>query len=337
MKGRIIGCSLIAFVLLASFKVLAITPQAPPFLKPGDKIAVISPSGTHSLNVVDSARSAFSKWGFETVVGKNIGKSFHGFAGTIAQRKADLLWALRDTTIKAIMCADGGYGACHLLCEIPLKEFNAHPKWLIGYSDITALHSAQVVAGNMSIHGNMCYYLRKTGGTDTLSLIMRDILLGKAPSYTVPGYSLNVPGTATGIVVGGNISVFTDLAGSQYDFLGADFVKGKDIILFFEDTNEDISHVDRMLHQLKLRGLLSHVKGIIVGKFKGYKAIKGYKSMEDMLSSYLKHCKVPVCYDFPTGHFPDSNYPMIEGCPAKLTVAKDSVKLEFMFKTPKMK
>lgn len=330
--NRKVRILLVLMVLVAQCAVGAVNeplPVPPPFLKEGDKIAVLSPSGAHTYNIVDSACAVFGRWGYQGVIGPNVGARWHGFAGTVEQRKNDLLWALRDTTVRAIMCADGGYGVINMLCEVPMEEFRNNPKWIIGYSDITGLLSAQVRAGNMAIHGNMCYWLRKTHGTDRLSQILREILTGEFPGYVIRGHKYNVKGTAQGILLGGNISVFTDLAGSDYDFLAKEFIADKDVILFFEDTNEDMPHVDRMLQQLRIRGIINHVKGVIVGRFKGYSPTNGWSSMYELLNHYFKDSSIPVCYDFPTGHFADQNYPLIEGCPVTLTVEADSVTLDF--------
>ena len=148
--NRKVRIFLVLMVLVAQCAVAAVNeplPAPPPFLKPGDKIAVLSPSGAHTYNIVDSACAVFGRWGYQGVIGPNVGARWHGFAGTVEQRKNDLLWALRDTTVRAIMCADGGYGVINVLCEVPIEEFRNNPKWIIGYSDITGLLSTQVRAG----------------------------------------------------------------------------------------------------------------------------------------------------------------------------------------------
>ena len=175
------------------------------------------------------------------------------------------------------------------ICKCSATTLRRYPKWIIGYSDITALHSAEVRAGNMSLHANMAGWLLEEGGTDTLSTILRNALMGQLPAYKVEGSRYNNPGKASGILVGGNLTVFNNLAGTPYDFLDPTFMRDHDFILFFEDVHENFTHVDRMIHQLQARGVLSRLKGIIVGKFKDYSREDGYTSMHDMLYDYLKY------------------------------------------------
>lgn len=299
-------------------------PQA---LKSGDTIAIISPSSTPTREVVERGCAVLRGWGYVPMVGKHVFSSYHGFAGTAEERAADLLWALRDSTIKAIMCSRGGDGAVQVLQRIPLKEFANHPKWLIGFSDATALHSGMVSAGVMSIHGTMCEGIAARSDDDPVILAMRQILQGQMPVYSVSHHPLDQTGEATGILVGGNMSVFSGLAGSDYDFLNhAD----KGLILFFEDTGEGMSKVDRMLHQIEIRGILPRLKGIIVGHFSKYKeGESGFETMYDMLHEYLRHYDIPVCYDFPIGHHSGKNWPLVEGCRVRLTVTADGTQLDF--------
>ncbi len=304
-------------------------PVLPAFLSPGDKVAIISPAGSVSYSVSLAAANVLRSWGYTPVMGENLGKSRHGFAGSIAQREKDLLTALQDTSVKAIFCSNGGYGSVQLLCNIPLTVFRHNPKWIIGYSDITALHSANVSAGVMSIHSNMAYRLKRTGGDDTTSQALRGLLAGNMPLYRIKTHPLSTHGEAKGILVGGNMSVFTDLAESDYDFLNRKFMDSHDVILFIEDVHENLTHVDRMLHQLKIRGVLPRLKGLIIGLFKDYVRENGYASMEEMLHGYLKDYKFPICYKFPVGHQGDSNFPLIEGCSVVLNVSPDSTTLTF--------
>lgn len=308
--------------------------EAPQFLQPGDKIAVISPGSAISSDKVTRACAALRNWGLEPVVGEHALDSYHLWAGTIANRTADLLWALRDPEIKAIICSRGGYGSSQLLPEIPQDTLRKYGKWLIGYSDITALHSGMVRAGHMSIHGNMCGYLSDTGGTDARSETLRSLLFGSLPAYTVDGHKNNVAGEAQGVLIGGNLSVFVNFSGSEdYDFLDRDFIKDKDIILFFEDVGENISRVSSMFYQLKLKGVINNVKGIIVGHFTDYSASAGYADMYDMIAELVGRNDIPICYDFPFGHDEADNYPMIEGCPVTLKVTKEKVDLTFELNT----
>ena len=317
-----------AWIMLLLLPTLQMAQQRvvmPPSLKQGDTIAVISPSSVPSAETVEKGCAALREWGYVPVVGPHALSDYHGFAGTADERAADLLWALRDSTVRAIVCSRGGDGAVQVLQRVPLSEFARHPKWLVGFSDVTALHSAQVSAGVMSVHGTMCDGIAQRGARDTVNAIWRNVLHGQLPDYRVAAHPLNQPGEATGMLVGGNLSVFCGLAGSDYDFLQR---APEGLILFIEDTGESMSKVDRMLHHLEIRGILQQLRGIIVGHFSKYKHPEnGFADMYDMLHEYLQHYDIPVCYDFPIGHHSGYNYPMVEGCQVRLSVTEQGTRL----------
>ena len=297
-------------------------------LKTGDTIAVISPSSVPDSATVAKGCATLRSWGYVPVVGAHALSSYHGFAGTADERATDLLWALRNPSIKAIICSRGGDGAVQVLQRIPLKEFRNHPKWIMGFSDVTALHSAEVAAGVMSVHCSMCDGIAMRGERDSVNMILRKLLQGELPTYQAPAHPLNQQGEATGILVGGNFSVFCGLAGSEYDFLNR---ADEGLILFIEDTDESMTKVDRMLHQLEIRGVLSKLNGIIVGHFSKYKSPEnGFADMYEMLHEYLQHYSIPVCYDFPVGHHSGRNYPMVEGCKVNLKVGQDGTLIQFV-------
>ena len=307
-----------------------VTLKMPEALKAGDKIAIISPASTPGDQNPEKAAATLRAWGFEPVIAPHVLTKCHAYAGTIDERCADLRWALNDPEIKAIVCTRGGYGSAMLLDPMTKSDFNRNPKWIVGYSDITALHSAMVCSGVMSLHANMGGALGGRGANDSINLMLRDVLMGNLPSYTVPGHRLNKMGTARGIVIGGNMSVFTNIGGSrEWDFLDRDNIRGKDIILFFEDVSESMPRVNSMLQQLRLKGVLNQVKGIIVGRFTEYEPSNDWADMNEMLSETLNGYNIPVCYDFPASHDEDWNYPIVEGCPATLTVAPEGVTLTF--------
>ena len=213
------------------------------FLQEGDTIAIISPSSATDTTTINGGIRTLEKWGYHCIVGPNALNDYHGFAGTIDERLSDLLWALREPSVKAIMCSRGGDGAAHLLCRLSLDTLRNYPKMIIGFSDVTALLCAEARVGQRGIHGSMCHALKTYEGNDTVSQSLRRMLKGDIPIYRIAPHPLNIQGHAEGIVVGGNLSVFNDLAGSDYDPLLL-----PDIILFMEDTGEGMSKVDRMLH-----------------------------------------------------------------------------------------
>ena len=300
----------------------------PAALKAGDTIAVVSPSSTPDSMTVVKGCQTLREWGFVPVVGPHALSNWHGFAGTADERAADMLWALRDSTVKAILCSRGGDGAVQVLQRIALNEFYNHPKWVMGFSDATALHSAEVAAGVMSIHCSMCDGISLRGERDSVNAVLRRLLQGELPGYQVPAHPFNQRGEAEGILVGGNLSVLCGLAGSDYDFLNR---VDEGLILFIEDTGEGLSKVDRMLHQIEIRGILSKLKGVVVGHFSKYKSPEnGFADMYDMLHEYLQHYGIPVCYDFPVGHHSGLNYPMVEGCRARFKVGDEGTSLQFV-------
>ena len=295
------------------------------FLHEGDTIAIVSPSSATDTTTINGGIRTLEKWGYHCVVGPNALNDYHGFAGTIEERLADLLWALREPSIKAVMCSRGGDGAAHMLSRLSLDTLRQYPKLIIGFSDITALLCAEARVGVMGIHGSMCHALKTYEGNDTVSQTLRRMFQGVLPTYRVAPHPLNIEGRGEGIVVGGNFSVYNDLAGSDFDPLLL-----PDIILFMEDTGEGMSKVDRMLHNMEMRGLVSHVRGIIVGQFNKYKHPEnGFDDMYTMLYEYMKHYNIPVCFDFPVGHAHLRNFPLLTGAKATLEVTPNSVTLSY--------
>lgn len=294
-------------------------------LHEGDTIAIISPSSSTDTATINGGIRTLESWGYHCVVGPNALNDYHGFAGTIDERLSDLLWALREPSVKAVMCSRGGDGAAHLLARLSLDTLRQYPKTIIGFSDVTALLCAEARAGVKGIHGSMCWALKTYEGNDTISQTLRRLLQGELPTYRVAPHPLDIKGRAEGIIVGGNLSVYNDLAGSDFDPLLLD-----DIILFMEDTGEGMSKVDRMLHNLEIRGLLPHLRGIIVGQFNKYKHPEnGFQDMYQMLHEYMKHYGIPVCFDFPVGHAHLRNFPLLTGARATLEVTPEGTTLSY--------
>ena len=295
------------------------------YLHQGDTIAIISPSSATDTTTINGGIRTLEKWGYHCVVAPNALHDYHGFAGTIDERLSDLLWALREPSVKAIMCSRGGDGAAHLLARLSLDTLRAYPKMIIGFSDVTALLCAQARAGVKGIHGSMCHAINTYEGNDTVSQALRHMLAGDLPVYRVAPHSLNIEGKAQGTIVGGNMSVFNDLAGSDFDPLMID-----GIILFIEDTGEGMSKVDRMLHNIEVRGLQSHIRAVIVGQFNKYKhPDMGFDDMYAMLDEYLQQWHIPVCYNFPVGHAHLKNFPLLTGAKATLEVESNEVVLHY--------
>ena len=297
---------------------------APAFLKPGDKVALISPSYSTPMENIEKAADVLRGWGLEPVIGSNVEKlDASKYAGTAAERAADIRWALRDPDIKAIICNRGGYGSIQVVDQLALQEFTEHPKWFVGFSDITTLHGMLSCAGVMSIHGTMSTFLASSGGTDQTSTLVRDLLMGNVPQYNVPAHSQNITGKASGTLVGGNICTFVPLLGTK-----ADATAHSDIILFIEEIGETMHNIDRLFNMLRLNGVLSRCKGVVLGEFVSCTADLGYSSVEAMLHQYLEKYNIPVLCGFPAGH-DNKNLPLVMGAPVTIDVRTDGASLTF--------
>ncbi|MGN1263574.1 MAG: LD-carboxypeptidase [Prevotella sp.] len=299
---------------------------APDFLREGDKIAIVSPSYVTDDETIQQGMEAIRSWGFEPVLAPNANRLYLvKYAGTPEERAADLEWAYTNTDIKAIMTTRGGYGAVQLLPLLGQNMVTDHPKWLIGYSDITTLLSFSVSSKVMAIHGTMLSSLKTTGGSSDDDLLLKSLLLGELPHYEwQSSVHANRPGTATGMLVGGNMSTFTPLIGSDYDFTS----RG-DIILFVEEIGENARNIDRMMYSLRIHGVLSRVKGILVGDFASCGDDFSIGSIEEMLDKYtLSDLNIPIAYGFRAGHA-GVNMPLVMGAQATMDVTAGAATLSF--------
>ena len=300
----------------------------PDYLKPGDKVALISPSYYTPMENVMKTADVLRSWGLEPVIGPNVGKVVDDrYAGTVDERVSDIRWALNDPSIKAIICNRGGYGSIQLIDQLTLDELKASPKWLVGFSDISTLHGLLTRAGVMSIHGTMSSFLAK-GGTDETSTLMRDLLFGQVPRYELPAHPQNIEGRANGVLVGGNICTFAPNLGSQ-----ADATRGRDLILFVEEVEESMHNIDRQMRILKMNGVLDRCKGVILGEFTDcgteFKDANGQTiSVEAMINELLKPYHIPVLCGFPAGHG-DVNLPLVMGAPVSIDVRSNGATLKF--------
>ncbi len=295
----------------------------PYYLSAGDKVALISPSYFTPMENVEKTAAVLRSWGLEPVIGPNVGKKVDGqYAGTVSERISDIQWALRDPSIKAIICNRGGYGTIQLIDYLTLEELKASPKWLVGFSDISTLHGLFSRAGVMSVHGTMRSFLAK-GGTDETSPLMRDLLMGKVPRYELPSHKDNIVGRASGVLVGGNLCTFVPNLGSQ-----ADATKGKDLILFVEEVEESMHNIDRQMRILQMNGVLDRCKGIVLGEFTDCGTEFTYESVEAMLHDMLEEYHIPVLCGYPGGHG-DVNLPLVMGAPVTIDVRNDGATLQF--------
>lgn len=298
--------------------------QKPANLQQGDKVAIISTARKITEAEVIPAKKIIESWGLEVVYGSHLFSEDHQFAGTTAQRTADLQWALDSEEIKAILCARGGYGTVQLIDGIDFTKFNANPKWLSGYSDVTVLHNHINQNFNIAtLHASMP--INFPGNTPEALNSLKETLFGKQQAYVFNSHELNIDGNASGILVGGNLSILYSLTGtsSQLD------TKGK--ILFLEDLDEYLYHVDRMLMNLDRAGMLNGLNGLIVGGMTDMNdnAVPYGKTAKDIIYNVVKRYNYPVCFDFPAGHL-DDNHALVMGNTIDLTVAKDQCHLNFI-------
>ena len=326
MKARILLSALLA-VILGCGAVAAQGLVRPTALQPGDTVAIISPASACKARFVTGACGVLRSWGYVPVVWRHaLGK--HGsFAGTIEERKSDLVEVISDPSVKAVLCSRGGYGSVQELCEMDLDIFARYPKWIVGYSDITAMHGAITAQGVMSLHAPMCEHIDKFDGTDSCSRALRNILAGGLPHYKVAADARNRQGQASGILLGGNLALLNSFTASRIDML--DHYADRDVILFVEDVGESLERLNRLFYTLKINGTFDRIKGLIVGSFSDVKYTLDFPHVYDMVQSIVKDYDFPVAYGFPVGHT-DDNYPMIEGAQVTLTVGPGGSELLFL-------
>lgn len=305
--------------------------KIPPYLKKGDVIGITCPAGFITMEDVMPAAIKMQEWGFAVKMGNTVGKKDFTFGGTDEERLNDFQQMLDDKEVKAIMCARGGYGAVRIVDKIDFKKFALHPKWIIGFSDITVLHShLNKNFAVASIHSKMCNSFPSDWSkaepiqADTIESIKK-CLYGETMEYTAPTNEKNKTGTATGVLVGGNLKTIETLAGSKSDIS----TDGK--ILFVEDTGEYLYSIDRMFWNLKRSGKLSKLKALVVGGFK-IKAAETPedefgKTLQDIVLEKIQEYNYPVCFDFPVGH-QKNNFALKCGVKHQLSVTEAGVSLK---------
>lgn len=296
----------------------------PPFLQPGDKIGLVCTARKINTEELDFALEKLKEWKLEPVIGSSVGKELHQFAGEDKERTKDFQRMMDDDSIKAILCARGGYGTVRILDRLNFTPFKRNPKWLIGYSDITALHAHIHTQFNIeTLHATMPLNF-KTNTAASLETL-RDALFGKKLKYELLPHELNIDGEGTGQLIGGNLSVLYSICGSRSDI----DTRGK--ILFLEDLDEYLYHIDRMMMQLKRSNKLRNLAGMIVGgftKMKDNEIPYGQNALE-IISSHVKDYNFPVAFDFPAGHIED-NRALIIGRMSSLDVNSSGVALKFL-------
>lgn len=296
--------------------------KRPPSLQFNDKAVILSPAGNVETYYVKDAESVLESWGLIPHISENALAQTGRFSGFVKQRLSDLQKAFDDPAVRLILCSRGGYGTVHLLDKLDFSRMKSNPKWVVGFSDITALHSALQANGIMSIHGPMAKHFSEEGAEDVSVRYIKSILAGQSLKYEVPiihNKHLNRKGKASGRLFGGNLSVFCGIMGTK-------FVKiPTNGILFIEDIGEAPYKVDRMMHQLKLAGVFDKISALIVGQFTEYEEDNEmYGTLQESILHTVSEYSFPVCFNFPVGHT-RINFPVIMGARASLTIKEDSI------------
>lgn len=296
----------------------------PKQLNPGDKIAIVAPAGLVSKDYIEKSILIFEAWGLSVVKGENLFSEHYQFAGTDEQRLADFQEAIDSEDIKAVVCARGGYGTIRIIDKINWNNFVQNPKWVVGFSDITAIHASIQNLGIQSIHGVMPINMGVLEPRSKPIELLRTVLFEGGVSYALPASAYNVNGTEIAPVVGGNLSLLYALSSGSY---GLDF---ENKILFIEDVGEQYYHIDRMMQSLRLSGVLDKISGLIVGGLTNMEDKKRPfgKTLEEIITHVVKDMDYPVIFNFPAGHL-SNNFPVIMGATASMEVNTAGVKVSF--------
>lgn len=272
----------------------------PPYLQKGDTIAIVSTARKNLDTSLKPTTDLLELWGFKWILGKTMGLEYHQLAGTDVQRTADFQEQLDNPKVKAIWCVRGGYGTVKIIDQLDFTSFLKNPKWIIGFSDITVLHSQLNQLGIASIHATMPISIAKA--SDEAIKTLRDALVGNKFKYTLDANPMNHFGNTTGELVGGNLSILYSLLGSN------SAINCDNKILFLEDLDEYLYHIDRMMMNLKRNGCLQNLKGIIVGGMTEMKdnEIPWGKNALEIIDELVKDLNIPVMYNFPAGHISDN-------------------------------
>lgn len=298
--------------------------QIPPYLNPGDSVALVAPARWVDENDIGFFTAYLEKQGFSVRTG-SIHNRVNQFSGTDEERVKDLQTMLDDPEIKAVICVRGGYGSARLLDRIDFNAFARNPKWIAGFSDITALHSCVLMRmGTAVLHCGMPYSYREGKDVEGLNSLL-DALKGNLPAVEVPGNPLNREGRGQGILLGGNLSVLYSLTGTSFQ------LPTQNAVLFLEDVDEYLYHIDRMMLNLKLAGMLEPLNGLIIGGMTDMhdNDTPFGKSAYEIIVEAVKPYDFPVCFGFPSGH-QEPNLAMVFGREVHLEVSPEGCIMEYI-------
>lgn len=298
--------------------------KIPPYLSKGQTIGITCPAGYMEAQKIQTCTTVLEKWGFKVRVGNTIGSSSTNyFSGTDEERLAEFQQMLDDDSIHAILCGRGGYGVGRIIERINFKKFKKRPKWIIGFSDITLLHTHIHSRYNIStLHAPMAAAFNDGGYRTVYVQSLKQALLGKRTAYSCKAHQLNKKGKASGELIGGNLSLLAHVTGTVSD------IKTNGKILFIEEIGEYLYGADRMLYQLKRSGKLNKLAGLIVGQFTDMKDTERPfgKTIYAIIADLVKEYAYPVCYGFPVGHGKE-NYALKTGVTYSLNIESKKVSL----------
>lgn len=295
----------------------------PAFLKTGDRVALVATARYAQEEEIRKGIRFLESWGLEVVEADNLFSKHFIFAGKENERRHALQKVLDDPTVKAVFCLRGGNGTHRIIDSLHLKNFKRNPKWIIGYSDVTVILNHMAQFRIPSIHGPMPFTMHKEEEAEGATAL-KDLLFGKLPEYTFPVHSLNVKGIAEGKLIGGNLAVLHSLISTPSD------ITWKNKILFIEEVDEYIYHLDRMLYHYSRTGRMKGLAGVIVGHLTSMKDNTETfgLSAEEVIARAFKPYQIPVAFQFPAGHdLP--NMPLIIGAKARLEVGSEKSFLKF--------
>lgn len=292
----------------------------PPSLQKGDIVYFLSTAKKISLEEISPALEIFKSWGLQVIIGKTIGAELHQFAGDDELRRDDFQTALNNKNIKAIICTRGGYGSVRMMDELSFDAFMKNPKWVVGFSDVTFLLTN--IANNlgiMGLHAQMPIQFSNSSAEAIASL--RKELFGEKNDWTLAPHPLNRAGNAEGILIGGNLSILYSITGTKSG------INTDRRILFLEDLDEYLYHIDRMMMNLKRSGKLQNLAGMVVGSFTDMhdNKIAFGKTAYEIIAEHVSPYSYPVCFNFPAGHIAD-NRALVIGNKYHLLVQTNSVR-----------
>lgn len=316
------------FLILCTIPILhkeSMENITPPYLRPGDTIGIIAPARFVTRDEMQPTIRFLTAQGFIVKTSPHLFSQHYQFSGTDNERAEDLMEMIEDKSVKAIFCARGGYGSVRILDLINLRKLQLNPKWIIGYSDITVLHS--IVSswyGMETLHATMpINFTNDISGNESMNCLVK-ALMGENLVYKIPHHHFNHFGKASGLLAGGNLSILNNLVGTDAD------ITAPGRILFIEDLDEYLYHIDRMMMHYKRSGKLKAISGLIVGSFSDMKDNKtpfGSDSYE-IINSIMNDYNIPICYGFSAGHT-EPNYPLIIGRKVNLLVNEEGAELTF--------